>query len=112
MEVDENNTGVPKLREKMSNKRMEKKEQRDAGDGKQVMSNPCKGRKCQNDSLSICDDHRQLLFNEYYKFQSYEQKKNWLLNCMHESEVKRKRTNREESRRSKTIRYKVVIFGY
>lgn len=86
-------------------------ESRRAGQGKSVKPNPSIGKKCQNQCVTVTEDERKLLFNEYYTFNNYDQKKSWLIGCMEEIEVKRKRTKAQNSRRKKTVQYSVVVNG-
>lgn len=110
--IDIGESGLSKLKTIKLNKRKVKKKQVNSRlDYKKMHPNPCLGKKCKNDCLDFSEEERLLLFHEFNKCQLYEERKNWLLNCMFEIPVKRKRTKSVESRRKNTVEYKVVVNG-
>lgn len=104
-------SGLSKLKAKKTNKRLEKRKLVQSRSNKKLHPNPCQGKPCKNDCLSISEEERELLFNEYNQCKMYEERKNWLLNCMLEISVKRKRTKADESRRKNTVEYTVIVKG-
>lgn len=64
-----------------------------------------------NHAKMITKEEQQLLFDEYNKCQLYAERKNWILNCMLQTPIKRKRTNELISRRKNTVEYTVVVKG-
>lgn len=103
--------GLSKFKTRKSNKRLENKKQKNSGVHKKLKPNPCANKKCQNNCKSVSETDRQQIFNDYYKLNSYDEKKSWLIQCMKEKEIGRKRTKNIHSKRNRTLEYYLTIQG-
>ncbi|XP_050295143.1 probable WRKY transcription factor protein 1 isoform X1 [Anthonomus grandis grandis] len=100
---DRASTGLSKHKIKKPNKRLEKKKLKSSGVNKAVKPNPCAKKKCQNNCKSVSETDRKQIFNAYYELETYEEKKSWLIQCIKQKEIRRKRTKNNNSKRQKTI---------
>lgn len=100
-----------KKSKKVSKKKITKCE-KTFGALKTVEENPCKNKRCQNACAKIfTEQERHDIFKYYWGLGNYQRQRDWLLSCIKESEVKRRRTNTENSRRNRTFKYYITWNG-
>lgn len=100
------NTGLKKTKKEVRKKT--KKTEKVLGAGKSVQDNPCKNKRCQNGCAGkFTDQERHDIFEYYWGLGSYSKQRDWLLSCIKEKEVKRRRTNINLStcRRNRSFSY-------
>ncbi|CAG9769959.1 unnamed protein product [Ceutorhynchus assimilis] len=65
----------------------------------------CTSEKCKSTVCSISDFQRQKIFNAFYVTKSLQQQREFIIRHVQIKAIKRKRTDKEVSRRSKTFEY-------
>jgi len=100
-----------RLKRKMNIREITKLE-KSKGVGKKLQSNPCANKKCQNKCTEkFCEDERQIIFSEFWKIADPVRQKNYLLNCVNEIPIKRKRVI-ESTKRNVTKEYSLPCENY
>lgn len=74
-----------------------------------MQPNPCFSKNCQNKCSNISDEIRKQIHNEYSSLSSFKERKIWLLSCVTETNVKRKRSKTDI--RQRTLIYHLKIDG-
>lgn len=98
------NTGIKKPK-KLNTKHLKKRE-KILGRGKSVQENPCKSTVCQHGcTKQFTEQQRHDIFEYYWGLGSHQKQREWLLSCLKEVAIKRRRTYTECSRRKRTFRY-------
>jgi len=105
--------GVEGLRPKRKiNIREITKVEKSKGVGKKLQPNPCANKKCQNKcTAKFCEDERQIIFSEFWKLADPVRQKEYLLNCVNEIPIKRKRVI-DSIKRNVTKEYSIPFENY
>lgn len=93
-------------RSKKENRKLEIRK----GKKNNLKPNPCVEGKCKNKCFCISEAERLEIFQNYWEINTYEEKKNWLLSCVEDCIVKRRRVP-GDSRRTKTCVYSITLNG-
>lgn len=72
---------------------------------KNVLPNPCFGKKCINKCNTFTEEERRDMFNLFWKLDSNINKRAFINGCVNIVPIKRKRTMAEDSRRNLTYQY-------
>lgn len=98
------NSGLKKPK-KESRKKIKQKEKA-LGENKSVQENPCRNKRCQNGCAgNFTEKQRHDIFEYYWGLGSHSRQRDWLLSCIKEKEVKRRRTKVDHSRRTRSFSY-------
>lgn len=82
------------------------------GVGKKLQPNPCANKKCQNKcSEKFSENERQIIFSEFWKLADPIRQKDYILNCVKEMPIKRKRVI-ESSKKNVTKEYSLPFENY
>lgn len=87
-------------KKRKGNKKINKKNEKESGKGKSVQPNPCSKTKCQNNCKNkFTEDERKIIFEEYWNISDRNGRRDYLISCMEESEIKRKRVQMSNLRK-------------
>lgn len=82
------------------------------GVGKKLQPNPCANKKCQNKCTEkFSENEKQIIFSEFWKLANPIRQKDYILNCVKEMPIKRKRVI-ESSKRNVTKEYSLPFENY
>lgn len=100
------NVGIEGIRPvRKINEHALKKIEKSKGVGKMLQPNPYSREKCQNKcAKKFTEDERQMIFSEFWKLADPVRQKDYLLNCVSEISIKRKRVF-ESNKRNITKEY-------
>lgn len=87
-------------KKKKGNKKINKKNEKQSGKGKSVQPNPCLKTKFQNNCKNkFTEDEREIIFEECWNISDRNGRRDYLISCMEESEIKRKRVQMSNLRK-------------